>query len=532
MLLITAGVVAGGFIQFSFLPRIDADNMVARLTLQQGVPLSQTLEAVRRIEEAARRVQQEVDAGREEGTPSVVEQIATTIGQQPSAGQRGPLVTAAGGSGSHLAEVNVQLLESEERGVASAELARRWRTLVGEIPGAEELTFTSALFTAGEAINVELAHRDFDRLLAAVDRLESAIGKYPGTTEIANSFQPGKRELELGLTAEGRAAGLTLADLARQTRAAFYGAEAQRIQRGRDDVRVMLRYPESQRRSLEDVEDLRVRLPDGRELPFPTVATVEMGRGYAEINRTDRRRVVSVTADVDETRANANEINQQLQQTVLPQLAQDFPGLSYSFEGEQREQRESMASLGLNFLLAQLGIFALLAIPFRSYTQPLIVMSAIPFGFIGAVAGHLLMGLDLSLLSMFGIVALTGVVVNDSLIMIDLINRERAEGRPLAEVIRDSGVRRFRPILLTTATTFLGLTPMILETSLQAQFLIPMAVSLGFGVVFATAITLLLVPSLYMILEDLHRLVLGRQQARDRAPEKAEALGPGEPGPA
>jgi multidrug efflux pump subunit AcrB len=248
---------------------------------------------------------------------------------------------------------------------------------------------------------------------------------------------------------------------------------------------------------------MRIRLPDGSEVPFTTIATVEEGRGYAVINRTDRRRVVTVTADVDEAVANANEINRDLRSKVLPQLVHDFPGLAYDFEGEQREQQESLGSLRVNFFVAQLAIFALLAIPFRSYGQPLVIMSAIPFGLVGAVLGHLVMGLNLTMLSMFGMVALTGVVVNDSLILLDLINRMREEGSSVDRAIREAGERRFRPILLTTATTFLGLTPMIFETSLQARFLIPMAVSLGYGIVFATAITLILVPCLYRILEDL-----------------------------
>jgi multidrug efflux pump subunit AcrB len=251
---------------------------------------------------------------------------------------------------------------------------------------------------------------------------------------------------------------------------------------------------------------MRVRLPDGSEVPFPTVATVDEGRGYAVINRTDRRRVVTVTADVEEAQANANEINRDLRATVLPQLVHDFPGLAYDFEGEQREQSESLGSLRLNFFVAQLAIFALLAIPFRSYSQPLIIMSAIPFGLVGAVFGHLIMGLDLTMLSMFGMVALTGVVVNDSLILVDLVNRMREGGSTVDQAITEAGVRRFRPILLTTATTFLGLTPMIFETSMQARFLIPMAVSLGYGIVFATAITLILVPVLYRILEDVKAL--------------------------
>jgi multidrug efflux pump subunit AcrB len=288
----------------------------------------------------------------------------------------------------------------------------------------------------------------------------------------------------------------------------------------------MVRYPESERRSLGDIEHMRIRLSDGSEVPFSTVAAVEEGRGYAVINRTDRRRVVTVSADVDEAQANANEINADLRNRALPILAREFPGLAFDFEGEQRQQSESLGSLQVNFVVAQLAIFALLAIPFRSYSQPLIIMSAIPFGLIGAVMGHVVMGLDLTLLSMFGMVALTGVVVNDSLIMVDLINRQRTEGKTLRESIRSAGMRRFRPILLTTATTFLGLAPMIFETSLQARFLIPMAVSLGYGIVFATAITLILVPTLYRILEDLKTLLgVGAEEMRVSRQMRSEELG-------
>ncbi|HSO22567.1 MAG TPA: efflux RND transporter permease subunit [Chondromyces sp.] len=504
VLILSGSLVAGGVIKFSLMPKVDADNMMATLTMPQGTPVEQTESVLARLEAAARQVAREYDEGQPDGSPSVIRHLSTTVGQQPSAAGGGPMArSSTGGDSSHLGEVNVELLGSEERDVASSVLVSRWRELAGEVPGAVSLTFRSNLFSAGDAVSVQLAHRDFDVLLQAVDRLKDSVATYPGTTDVADSFLPGKKELKLSLTPEGRAVGLTLSDLARQVRAGFYGQEAQRIQRGRDDIRVMVRYPEEERRSLGDIERMRVRLPDGSEVPFAIVASIEEGRGYAVINRTDRRRVVTVTADVDEQVANANEINRDLRAKVLPQLVRDFPGLSFDFEGEQREQSESLGSLRVNFLVAQLAIFALLAIPFRSYAQPLIIMSAIPFGLVGAVAGHLLMGLDLTMLSMFGMVALSGVVVNDSLILIDLINRMRAEGATVDRAIREAGERRFRPIMLTTATTFLGLTPMIFETSLQAKFLIPMAVSLGYGIVFATAITLILVPCLYRILEDL-----------------------------
>jgi multidrug efflux pump subunit AcrB len=508
LLLLSAALVAGGFLKFSLMPKVDADNMTALLTMPQGTPVEQTEAVLERLERGAMTLAAEVDAGRPAGAPSVIRHVSTTIGQHPSSGiHGGPMATrSSGGDSSHLGEVNVELLGAEERELGSGELLGRWREIVGEVPGAVSLTFQANLFSAGDPISVQLAHRDFGTLLAAVERLKGIIAEYPGTRDVADSFLPGKKELKLTLTAEGRAAGLTLSDLARQVRAGFYGQEVQRVQRGRDDIRVMVRYPEEERRSLGDIDAMRVRLPDGSEVPFATVAAVEEGRGYAVINRTDRRRVVTVTSDVDEAVANANEISADLRRVVLPAMAHEFPGLAYDFEGEQREQRESLGSLWLNFLVAQLAIFALLAIPFRSYSQPLIIMSAIPFGLVGAILGHLVMGLNLTMLSMFGMVALTGVVVNDSLILIDLINRERAAGATVERAIRDSGERRFRPILLTTATTFLGLTPMIFETSMQARFLIPMAVSLGYGIVFATAITLILVPALYRILEDLRRV--------------------------
>ncbi|RKY05941.1 MAG: AcrB/AcrD/AcrF family protein, partial [Planctomycetota bacterium] len=313
----------------------------------------------------------------------------------------------------------------------------------------------------------------------------------------------------------GRTLGLTLADLARQVRQGFYGEEAQRIQRGKNDIRVMVRYPENERTSLADIENMRVRLSDGTRIPFNTVADVSYGRGYANIRRVDRRRVINVTADVDEAVANAGEINADLARNILPKLMEQYPGLTYRFAGAQQERSESLGSLRINFAIAMLAIYGLLAVQFRSYAQPVIVMSAIPFGIVGATIGHLLMGFNLSILSLFGIVALCGVVVNDSLIMIDLINRERASGIELSQVIRDSVTRRFRPIMLTTMTTFFGLLPMLLEKSIQARFLIPMAISLAFGVVFATMITLLLVPSLYMILEDIKALPakLARRQS-------------------
>ena len=501
--LMTVSFIAGGYLKFVFFDTVEADNMVAMLTMPQGTPVEQTREIVDGIEQAAFEVIAEFDSKRQ-GKASLMKHMATTVGAHPTLAHGGPVqVDIGAGAKSHLAEVNVELLGGEQRDVSSVEMRNRWRQRVGEIPGVSSLTFMAEFMSAGDAINVELSHESFDDLLAAAEELKDILRQYTGVEEIADSFEPGKAELKLKLKDTGRTLGLTLSDLAKQVRQGFYGDEAQRIQRGRDDVRVMVRYPENERKSLADVENMRIRLPDGTEIPFKTVADIEYGRGYSTIKRVDRKRVVSVSADVDEGVASAGKINKELNAKVLPELMRKYPGLQFRFAGEQREINESLGSLKVNFVIAMLAIYGILAVQFKSYSQPAIVMSAIPFGLVGATIGHLLMGFNLSILSLFGVVALSGVVVNDSLIMIDLINRERKSGIELAQILRDCATRRFRPILLTTLTTFCGLLPMIVEKSLQARFLVPMAISLAFGVLFATCVTLLLVPSLYMILEDI-----------------------------
>jgi multidrug efflux pump subunit AcrB len=500
--LTTVGIVAGGYIKFVFFDAIEADNVIALLNMPLGTPVEQTQEVAESIEAAAFKTIEEFDK-EYPGDVSIKKHVATTIGDQPTVGRGGPVQVDLGGGGqSHLAEINIELLSAEERDLSSTTVKNRWRELVGEVAGASSLTFISEFASTGDPINIELSHEDFDTLLAASEKLKGILRDYTGVGDIQDDFEPGKAELKLELKDTGRTLGLTLSDLARQVRQGFYGDEVQRIQRGRDDIRVMVRYPEAERRSLADVENMRIRLPNGTEIPFDTVAEVQYGRGYSAIKRIDRKRVVSVSADVDRTVANANVINRELLASVLPKLSREFDGLQYRFGGEQREMNESLGSLKVNFAIALLAIYGLLAVQFKSYSQPAIIMSAIPFGIVGAAFGHLLMGYNFGIMSMFGIVALSGVVVNDSLIMIDLINRERRSGIELHQVLRDCATRRFRPIMLTTLTTFFGLLPMITERSLQARFLIPMAISLAFGVMFATCITLVLVPSLYMILED------------------------------
>ena len=493
LMLCTAGLVVGGHIKFVFMPDIGADWVTISVNMPQSTTATQTAKVVRHIEEKAIVLRDQIDAERE-GGDSIYRSVFTYIGDQPSA-RRSSLSAVRGASGQgHLAEVTIELQPSEERDLDSAEIESRLRQLVGEVPGPESIVFSSSLFSAGNPIEVELASDNFDQLLLAVDRLKGKISEYAGTGDIQDSFEEGKLEMKLQLKPQARTLGLTLADLARQVRQGFYGDQALRFPRGSDDVRVMVRYPKDERRNLGDVRSMRIRTPSGAEVPFAEVATVTIGHAYASIQRTDGQRVVRVSASVDDQIANADEINRDLEAFFLPALVQDYPGLRYRFGGEQQERDDSLQSLLFNFLIALAAIYVLLAVPFKSYTQPLVVMSAIPFGIIGAVWGHLLMGLDLALLSLFGIVALSGVVVNDSLVLLTFYNQMRREGASHEEALVSAGAARFRPILLTSLTTFFGLLPMILEKSLQAQFLIPMAVSLGFGILFATFIILLGVP--------------------------------------
>jgi multidrug efflux pump subunit AcrB len=433
--------------------------------------------------------------------------ILTTIAEQPftkmshssNAGQNPK-------NRPNLGEINMQLAPADSRNFTSEEIAERWRQMTGDLPDVEELVFSSSMFSTGDPIDIQLKGIDYDELQQAAIELKSIVATYPGTYDIADSYRSGKQEIKLRLKPQAEALGLTLNELARQVRQAFYGEEVQRIQRGRDDIRVMVRYPKDQRESLGDLENMRVRLPGGEEIPFSIAAEVDQGFGFASITRTDRKRTINITSSLDLSKANANEIIVDIQKNIMPDILQKYPSVLYSLEGEQAEQQESMAGIMEGFMIALLLIYVLLAIPFGSYLQPFIVMSAIPFGIVGAVWGHIFMGLDLSIMSMFGIVALAGVVINDSLVLVDVINRERREGHSLMQAISKAGTARFRPIILTSVTTFAGLTPLLLEQSPQAQMLIPMAVSLAFGVMFGTFITLILVPVIYYSQEDIKRI--------------------------
>jgi multidrug efflux pump subunit AcrB len=504
-LLLAVGVVKGGIIKFTFMPDVDGDVITASLQMPPGTPVAETARVQKFMERQAMETVAEFDKRLPEDQ-SILRHFYAVVGGTIAEG--GPGGGGGSGSGANLSSMALFLTKSEERGIPASEVTNAWRKRVGEVPGVESIVFKSNLVRMGANIDIQMAHESFDVLAEAADRLKGELAKYPGVGDIEDSYSRGKQELKIRLKPEARTLGITEEDLGRQIRGAFYGAEALRLQRGRNEVKVMVRYPEKDRRTLWGLETMRIRTPQGGELPLDRAAWIEESRGYSEIKRTDRKRVINVTASVDSKTANAQEILDDLKDGMLVELQHDYPGLKFDMEGEEKEKNKSIASMAGGFQLALFAIFALLAIPFRSYSQPLIIMTAIPFGIVGAIGGHLIMGYNLSILSIFGIVALSGVVVNDSLLLIDRVNQNRREGgEDLMQAVTDAGQRRFRPILLTSLTTFFGLMPMILERSVQAQFLIPMAISLGFGILFATGITLLLIPTLYLALEDIRRLL-------------------------
>ena len=503
-LILTGGMVLGGWTSFHFFPSMEVDVMAASVTLPQGTPVSVTSAAVEKLEVGAARLRARLQ---EETGQDYFRHVAASVGDQPMAsrGGGGGFGPNASLAATHVGEVTVELAPSETRVYTSEQLGLMWRELTGPIPEAVDVDFAMSMMTPGDDIDVQLAGPNTDDLRAAADDVKRRLAEYAGVFEISDSFRAGKEEIQLSIRPAAQTLGLTLQDLGRQVRQAFYGEEAQRIQRGRDDVRVMVRYPRDDRRSLGDLENMRVRTPNGGEVPFSQVAVVEPGRGFASIRRVDRNRAVNVTASVDAAVTSSGQVVSDLEARILPEVLASYPGVFYSFEGAQAEQVDAVAGLQLGFILALLMIFALLAVPLRSYVQPLIIMSAIPFGLVGAVWGHFIMGLDVTMMSMFGLVALSGVVVNDSLIMVDFINRKRRLHLDIATAVREAGVNRFRPILLTSLTTFVGLVPLMLSKSFNAAFMVPMAVSLAFGVLFATFITLMLVPTAYLILDDFQR---------------------------
>lgn len=498
-LILVVGLLASGRMPIRFLPDIESDTVTATVVLPVGVAMTQTGTAVQDLIGAARETAAALDGG-----GRAIEGLYAEVGGRPPEG--GPLGRGSEQGTAHRGFVEVQLVGAGMRDFSAREFSRRWRENVGEIPGIERLNFAFGIGpAAGADIGIELAHRNRETLEEVAQRLAGEVEDYAGTYNIDDGVQHGKPQIEVTLKPAGRALGLDAEDVAGQLRGAFFGAEAERQQRGRDELRIYARLPESERNSLATFEDFILRTPNGGEIPLDQAATLSFSRSFTTIEREGGRRVIDVRASVEPAVTSGTEITDDLRRSVLPGLMNDFPGLSWELSGAQEERADSLAALGRGMLLALFVMYALIAVAFKSYVQPLLIMLAIPFGLIGAVIGHILLGLDLSLVSVFGLVALSGVVVNDSLVLVTAVNdaRERGHGTAWATVI--GSVRRFRAVLLTSLTTFFGLLPMIFETSIQARFLIPMAVSLGFGVLFVTVIALLLVPAAYLVLEDLKR---------------------------
>jgi multidrug efflux pump subunit AcrB len=485
LLILSIGLVAGGILRFVFFPDITADFLQVELQMNEGTSATQTHEALRKIQDGLWEVDRQVSE--EQGVESgAVVTSALAFARNDISGR-----------------IITELVKENDDVIDGPEVLRRWREEVGEIPGVKTLGFEGATGPGGgPSISLQLIGTNIEQVGRAARDLEARIRKYEGVFDIRNSYERGTPEIKLNIKPEAEALGLTLSDLARQVRAGFYGEEVQRVQRGQDEVKVMVRFPRDERDSVGYLDNMRIRTPDGGRVPFHAVAEVEMSESPTTITRFDRERAAQVSAEVDKQNFEPGKITADILQKELPEVLAQFPGVRHRLSGESQAATEVQQDLIKGALFAVFLIYALMAIPLRSYSQPLIIMSVIPFGTIGALVGHWILGLQVSMMSFFGIIALAGVVVNDSLILVDFVNRERRLGVPLMQAVTDAASKRFRAILLTSLTTFFGLVPIVLETSLQAQIVIPMAASLAFGILFATVITLFLIPSLYIILED------------------------------
>jgi len=498
LLIITAGILAGGYVKFTFFPEIEGDNVVASIELPSGATVERTQAVVNRLEQEAIRLGAEFDQYVENGDPAI-KSMNILVGSQDS-GQSNPLGGGGGAQSGNVATMVLEMTPPENRSFATSEFEDRWRDAVGLVPEARKLTYTSEQMSFGDPVRIELTAANEATLDAAVSEVENELRQLAGVFDVKNDRDTGKREITFELKAEARTYGLSLQSLALQVRAAFFGDESLRVQRGREDVRVYIRLPRDERNSLDDLKAYRIRTPEGF-IPLGEVANLKEGTSPTAINRRNGRRIIAVTANVDSAVITSNEVNGYITSTLMPALQQNYPDLTYDFGGEQREQARTAPAILMNFMYALIAIYAMLAIAFKSYIQPLVVMCVIPFGVFGAIMGHLLMGMNMSLLSVFGIIGLSGVIVNGALVMIDFINEEVRNGMEYHKAIVEGAKNRFRPIFLTSLTTFLGVAPLVFETSVQAQFLIPVALSVGFGVLFGTAILLGLVPAVMSLLK-------------------------------
>lgn len=487
-LLVSLGLYGGGWLRTAFFPSVNSDFVEAEIALPEGGPFGDTLAILERVEAAA-------------------EQVKTEYNNNPGHTLFGPAIGHINSRGDDN-EITVTI-ETVSDTVDSRELAARWEELVGPIPEARSIALDYTINERGKPISLVLVADRIEDLKAVSMELREILGSYPGVYNISDSLDSPRDEIELRLKPAAENLSITLADLAQQVREGFYGAEVQRIPRRREDVKVMVRYPEAERLSVDDLSNLRVRTPSGAEVPFDTVAEVRFRPGYQSIDRLDRKRVLEVTADVVPGSVNPRAVVNGVIGKHLPRWRARYPGLDMSLDGELEEEGAFQSAMLKFMALSMLVIYALMAIPFRSYWQPLLVLSAVPFGIMGAIFGHLILDWQVSMFSLLGVIACAGVVVNDNLVLIDRINQLRASGHSVMDALLQGGEDRFRPIILTSLTTFIGLLPIMSETSVQAQFLIPMVTSLAFGVLFATGVTLLLVPALYLMGERLGDLFRG-----------------------
>jgi multidrug efflux pump subunit AcrB len=483
-LIMTFGLLGGGLVRFVLFPEVPTDFVRVDLTMQAGTAPQTRNEVVDRIE----------------GT--LLGMNADFVAENPDSL---PMIShlSAFGQGDTAASMIVELPRSSDRPFEGVDITGMWRERVGEIPGVKDMTFSHMQHLGGTPpLFFRLSGEDYDEIMLAATELQNELRNYDGVFDINNSAMSGAEEIRLAIKPQAEALGITMSSLGRQVRQAFYGEEAQRIQRGTDELKVMVRYPIEERRSVADLENMMIRTPAGDEVPFHSVAELSFGQSYSNITRLNRIRTITVSADIDPLIVEPGGVISDLRDTYIPELLEKYPSVSYGLEGSSQEQAELINNMTVAAIAALFLIYALIAIPLHSYLQPLVIMSVIPFGVIGAVIGHLLMGKAISMFSLFGLIALAGVVVNDSLIMIDFVNKAREAGTPLRQAVIDSGTRRFRAIFLTSITTAAGLMPILLEKSTQAAFVIPTAISLAFGIIFATVITLFLIPSLYMLQAD------------------------------
>ncbi len=496
ILIVAFGLIRSGTTPFKIFPKIDAKRIQARVVFPDGTPASVTEDAVARIERALDATSTRLAAG---GRP-LVTFVHSSVGSAESRGRPG--VEAKVG-GSHIGAVSVELEDSIHRTVSSDLFLSEWRRETGVVPGADSVVFTSEnIGPAGKAIEFKLlasSDRESVRQLeAAVEETKSWLAEYPGVIDIDDDSRPGKWEYRLKVRPRAEALGVSLADIASTVRASFYGEEVMRLQRGRHEVKLMVAYPREERRSFTALDDVQVRSTDGVARPLGELAETTVARGYSEINRLGQKRSITVTGDIDATSSlTSGQITADLERRLLPRLQEDYPDVRVRWEGEQEQTNESLRSLGLGFTVSLFAMFVLLTIEFRSYLQPLLILTAIPFGAAGAVFGHAILGMPLSLFTMFGVVALSGIVVNDSIVLIDFINARVREGRPLHLAIREAGCVRFRPVFLTSITTVGGLLPLLFDRSFQAQFLIPMAAAMTFGEMVTTVLILVMIPVAY-----------------------------------